>query len=335
MVSPYYLSQAELRPRLGMIVPTWFPPDHAVDEAAAILATTLADLDTVVDPAHCLVVADGSAVAADAAARVGGGFTFVELDDGPHGKGGAVAHGLRRLLAEPAVEWLVVRDHDGDHFLNDVPRVVRLALQVRAEAANPAVLLNGGRTEPGRPMGWVRAEYERIVNAVVWRGLHYHAARRGAAVDERWLESHRPVPDLQSGLKCYSRAAAEWVVAASLAADWPMRRWGCEVLATVEVVARGGVFGEVQRAALDHQPLTTYEGDARRPRLHGDMLIWLAGRLELPAAAVRLWLDAAVAHSGLRTHGPGREELEALRAHVAEALEPGRAVPPQRAPWLG
>ncbi len=325
----YYRSQAELAPRIGMVVPSWFPPDHAVGDAAAVLATALADLETVLAPANCLVVCDGSAVAAEAARRVAGGFELLELDDGPHGKGGAVGRGLERLLARD-LDWFVIRDHDGDHFLCDTPRLVRLGLQMRE--ASELVLVNGGRSSPARPMGWLREKYERLVNEAVWRGLHYHAARAGRAVDEAWLLPGEPVPDLQSGYKCYSRAAAERVAAAYDTSDWIARRWGCEVVATVEVIAAGGLFGEVQRSALDHQPLTTYEGGADRARLHADLLLGTVTRLDLPPNAVLTWFDAAVARGELRCAWEQREPIAAMRRHLAERL--GCDQPPREAPWI-
>lgn len=325
----YYRSQAELAPRLGMVVPSWFPPEHDIGDAAAVLATALADLETVLTPANCLVVCDGSAVAVTAARRLDGGFEVLELDDGPHGKGGAVGQGLRRLL-ERDLDWFIVRDHDGDHFLCDTPRLVRLGLQMRE--VSQLVLVNGGRSRPARPMGWLREQYERLVNEVVWRGLHHHAARAGRAVDEAWLLPGEPVPDLQSGYKCCSRAAAERVAAAYAAADWTARRWGCEVVATVEVVSAGGAFGEVQRSALDHQPLTTYEGGADRARLHADIVLDAVARLSLPADAVLTWFDAAVARGELRCAWEQREPIAAMRRHLSERL--GSDLPAREAPWL-
>ncbi|MCC7492919.1 MAG: hypothetical protein IT204_11245 [Fimbriimonadaceae bacterium] len=335
MPSPYYVSQATLRQQTGVIVPTWFPADYDPAAAAAVLATTLADTELIAAPQHCLVVSDGSQVAADAAREVLPAACVVVLEAGPHGKGGAVAAGFERLLERPELHWLVVRDHDGDHFAGDLPRLQRLALQMAAEAGVERILVNGGRRDPARPMGWVRAEYERLVNAVVWRGLAYWAAWQGAAVDERWLEPGTAEPDLQSGYKLYNRAAAEALVRATAGSSFPLRRWGCEVLATVEVLRAGGAVGEINRLCLDEQPLTTYEGDASRVQIHGDILRWVARRLALPAGAVALWFDAALARRPLRTLPGLVEPLAALRRYVLEGLAAADlAAAPSRAPWI-
>lgn len=333
MSHPFYRRIADLRPTLGLVIPTWFPADFDVAEAARILGTTTADLDAVFEPGNVRLVADGSPVAAAAFARLGlGGIALDHLTDGPHGKGGAVARGFARLLENPQLEWFLVRDHDGDHFLHDAPRLVRLGLQMAAATELPTVLVNGGRDDPGRPMGWERGEYERLVNQVIWNGLRYHAARGGRALDERWLRPAALIPDLQSGYKCYSRAAAARLVDATAEADWAMRRWGCEVLATVEV-AVDGVYGEVPRSALDEQPMTTYEGGASRVRIHGDIVLWTAHRLELPGDAVLSWFDAALAHGQLRSLAAAVEPLRELRDYLAEHL--GVTAQGAAWPWFG
>lgn len=339
MALEHYRSHAELRPRLGLVVPSWFPPDHAFDDAVAILRTNLADLDNLFEPDAALVVIDGSGVAQAAAKAVSadqGGFSVRVLEGEPQGKGGAVAAGLAELLENPLLDWFLIRDHDADHFLADVPRLVRLGLQV-SEAAGPGPLVvTGARSEPGRPMGWVRAEWEAMVNTVVWRGLHYFLAQFGQALDERFLALRHPIPDLQSGFKCYNRAGARVLVEATSVADWPTRRWGCEVLSTVEIIAAGGAYAEVERLTLDEQPLTTYEGTATRPKLHGDILCWTANRLGLPAPAVLGWLDSAIAHHDLRTTAEGLAEILALRRYVGERLAPGTGLgeEPPVVPWF-
>jgi hypothetical protein len=328
MAAHYYLTNEDLRASLGMVVPIWFPPALAVEEVEAILATSLADVETCVDLRHLVAVVDAAPQARAAAERLQAryqarhGKTFVVLPlPENRGKGGAVAAGLHYLLDSTRVEAVVVRDADGDHFVNDVPHLARLGRQMVAEQGTDLIVVNGGRRELHRPLGWVRGQYELFVNDIVWHGLAYARARAGGVIPQQYL-NYGGVPDLQSGFKLYTRASVARLAEASdmVGRTSPdMLRWGCEVLPVVELLLAGGIIGEINRITLHTQPLTTYNG-ASRQRIYGSILTWTLRRLEISAASAQQLFDNALARALFASHAGFHAELLDLRRDVLANL---------------
>ena len=324
MAIPYYLTHRDLRARLGMVVPLWFPPEMTAAEIEGILSTSLADVETCVDLPHLVTVVDAAPQAHLAVERLrtqcqspqGQSFTVLSLPQN-QGKGGAVAAGLRYLLDNTITEFMVIRDADGDHFVNDVPHLVRLGQQMVTEQGTALIGVIGGRRELHRPLGWVRGQYELFVNDIVWHGLVYAAARAGRVLPQQYL-NYGGLPDLQSGFKLYTRESAARIVAASetAAATSPdMLRWGCEVLPLMELLLAGGIVGEINRIALHTQPLSTYNG-ASRQRIYGSILTWTLRRLGVSAPVAQQLFDNALARLLLATHAEFLAELQALRQVV-------------------
>ncbi|MDH7571500.1 MAG: glycosyltransferase, partial [Armatimonadota bacterium] len=167
----HYLTLAQVRELTAMVVPVWFAPEVSATEIAALLSVTLADAEAVVPPDRLVVVIDGAQTAAGVAAevqrafaaRAGAPFRLVVLEQN-RGKGGAILAGLEAL---PPAPFTVVRDADGDHFVNDVPHLVRLAHQMATECAPKPILVIGRRGAVHPPLGWVRGEYELLLNDLV------------------------------------------------------------------------------------------------------------------------------------------------------------------------
>jgi hypothetical protein len=346
-----YSTRHEMRGRVGLVVPVWFPEDLPDAVCETLLRTTLADCSSCLRPEHVALVVDGvprlAALAERLSAELGGGLgecvaptplrgvpppggaAFQVLAPAVNqGKGGALVVGWEALLADPALEFIATRDADGDHFLDDLPHLFRLGEQMSCETGSDRVVVIGRRTAVHPPLGWLRGEYEQVVNAMLVEALQFSLARRGYVLPRQYWAAD--VPDLQSGYKLYSRAACAEAVRALRKADQehpelqPLRR-GMEILPFAAVCAAGGIAGEAPRATYYDQPVTSY-GRVDRVRFFGDPLAWSLCELEVAPDAARGILDNALARSTLMTDPDGRRELLALRRHTLETLAALRSV---------
>jgi hypothetical protein len=334
-----YAERKEMRGQVGVVIPAWFSADLPTTEAVALLGTTLAGSAECLDPVDVVVVVDGSPTASAAAnvlhARFreewGEPFTLLDLPEN-QGKGGALATGIRHLLernGEPP-EWIAVRDADADHFLDDLPHLYRLGEQIAAENSRRPVAVVGSRASVHAPLGWLRGEFELLVNEVLVEGLAYALTRYARAWDTRYLVER--APDLQSGYKLYSRAAAEVAVEglhreAGNYPDLRLLRVGMEIVPFVEIALADGVFGEVGRKAFYDQPVTSY-GTVDVARFYGSKLGWALRRCGVPPLPALILLDGALARRPLNTDPNGRETALRMRDLVLELLDGD----PKRAP---
>jgi hypothetical protein len=327
-----YSTRHEMRGRVGLVVPVWFPEDLPDALCETLLRTTLADCSSCLRPEHVALVVDGVTRLAALAERLSGEIGGSGAPDDiafqvvapavNQGKGGALVVGWEALLADPALEFIATRDADGDHFLDDLPHLFRLGEQMSRETGNARVVVIGRRTAVHPPLGWRRGEYERVVNAILVEALQFSLARHGRVLPRQYWAAD--VPDLQSGYKLYSRAACVEAMRALREAEeqrpelQPLRR-GMEILPFAAVCAAGGIAGEAPRATYYDQPVTSY-GRVDRVRFFGDPLAWTLRELEVAADAARGILDNALARSTLMTDPDGRRELLALRRHTLETL---------------
>jgi hypothetical protein len=321
-----YPTRREMRGRVGLVVPVWFPEDVPDALCETLLRTTLADCTSCLRPEHV-----AQRLSAEPGGRSGDpdGAAFRVLASVENqGKGGALVLGWEALLADPALEYIAIRDADGDHFLDDLPHLFRLGEQMARETGNTRVVVIGRRTAVHPPLGWLRGEYEQAVNAMLVEALQFSLARHGRVLPRQYWAAQ--VPDLQSGYKLYSRAACLEAVRALRKADQeqpdlqPLRR-GMELLPFAAVCAAGGIAGEAPRATYYDQPVTSY-GRVDRVRFFGDPLAWAMRELDvLPDAASGI-LENALARSDLMTDPDGRRELLALRRHTLETLAALRGV---------
>jgi hypothetical protein len=185
----------------------------------------------------------------------------------------------------------------------------------------------GCRADLHAPLGWVRAEFELLLNEVLVDALAYALARRRDVWDTRFLTGRSP--DLQSGYKLYSRAATRLAIQAleneaTRHPDLGLLRTGMEVVPFVTLALAGAVFAEVGRKTYFDQPVTSY-GKADFAQFYGHKLAWALHRCELPPRAAALLLDGALAHSPLYRDPNGRETLLRMRALVLEWLQAGDA----------
>ena len=322
----YYLTFKQIRGRLGMIVPIWFPEDLPEDQIELILSQMLADSEHLVEPMCQVLVCDGQphiqqlilSRLCDQQKRT------VLLTEQNLGKGGAVAVGLEHLLRNSGVEYIITRDADGDHFINDVPNLVRLASQMQHELSDERVVVVGGRLDVHRPMGFTRGEYEILVNDVIWHGLQYSLARAGRVINTQYFAEHGPIPDFHSGFKLYSRESANIALkglteADQVCPDLDMTRHGAEPVPIIEMMAAGGTVGQVNRITLETQPVVTSTGSNRAIR-YGSRLIWTMRRLGIPFIPSRQLLDNAITRSMLYKDDATFEELMQMRKYVLLGL---------------
>ncbi len=323
---------------VGVVVPIWYPPAAPPAAVGRLLAACLED-GALAPPARVLAVLDGAphwgALLRRLATRLG---TFTVLESPRNeGKGAAVARGIRRLLADPGVRYVVVRDHDNDHLANDARNLVRLTAQIEADTGAAAVAVIGRRASMHRHMGFVRGEVEAFLNEVVMEAARYAAARVGRALALQYTAAYEPPPDLHSGFKCYTRAAAGQYLrslarAARLAPGLDLRRHGAEIPVLMDLWLAGAPVGEIQRLACARPPFTTFD-PAARLAVSGAVLVWALRRARAPAAAARQWMRNAAARRLLGRERDGARLLAALEAWVLARLPAQRtARPPARGP---
>lgn len=329
-----YADRTEMLGRVGVVIPVWFSRHLPVVEAEGLLETTLADTPSCVRAEDLVLVVDGSPMASAAAGSVrekfaevwGKPFTVLELQEN-QGKGAALAVGIRHLLereGDPLL-WIAARDADGDHMLDDLPHFYRIGNQVLEDNPGRPVAVIGRRANVHAPLGWLRGEFELLINEVLVEGVAYALTRYARVWDTRYLVER--APDLQSGYKLYSRSAAELALEALKTEtlshpDLKILRTGMEIVPFVSVALAGGVLAEVERKTLYHQPVTSY-GNVDLAEFFGSKLAWALRRCGVPAGPALTLFDGALSRRPLFTDPRGREEALRTRALLAELLGGG------------
>ena len=336
MELPHYHTADQMRGRLAQVIPAWFPPGLPDSDVARFLAVTLADADTWSAAHHIVVVADGqervASLAEDAARGTSHGPCRVICLPDNRGKAGAVAAGLRACLEDTQVAHVAIRDADGDHLASDAPNLYRLARQMEHHLGTSDVVVVGGRGDVRRPMGLERAEYELLLNDLVWNALCYHRATKGAAINTQFWAPYGPYPDMQSGFKLYTRtsahaALAAWEQAHEADPGAGVYRWGCELPPVVDLIAAGGVLGQVARLAVQQQPVSAY-ADMVRHELYGKKAAWCLNRLGLPAPVAKQLFDNALTRRPLYQSESYRPELLDMRRRVLASVGVADLSPP-------
>lgn len=342
-----YSERTVMRGRVGMVIPTWFPSDLPIAEAERLLYTTLTGASSCVNAEDLVVVSDGSPVASAAAVAVrgrldeawDGQFLILEIEEN-EGKGAALEAGICELLERRGtpLEWITVRDADGDHLMDDLPHLYRAGTQLAEENPDRPVCVIGRRNNVHAPLGWLRGELELLLNEALVEGVAYALAGTGRVWDTRYLAER--APDLQSGYKLYSRAAAQLAVTAlqDEAATYPdlhLMRTGMEIVPFVTVAVEGGVFAEVERKTFYDQPVTSY-GKVDLAQFYGSKLAWALLRCGVPADQALILLDGALARRPLFTDPTGREIVLRMRRRVLGRLDASYSgeAPPARMPRM-
>lgn len=346
-----WIEQDALAPRIGVVVPAYFSAAPSDEMVRHLLWMTLSDDHHYLPPENVWVVVDGDErtarlldeVRARRLRRHGATFNALPLARN-HGKLGAIRQGIAALLAErPGVEYVIIRDGDGDHAAADIPALARAADHLAAAYGHSRLIVVGARASRHRPMGWLRGEIETLLDGVTLDALAYHLARQGQALDLSHCLGHT-VPDLSSGYKVYGRQAAldlfvehdPQMACLDPTAYW---RYGPETVTVVEGVLRGAVLAEIRRLTWDGQPATSF-GEFRQVSLYGDLLAWVFTRLSLPLDVAACFYDNRVPAMELRTATEGRDLLAAVRQHALERTRSFRGdaaplpPPPPAVPYL-
>ena len=107
-------------------------------------------------------------------------------------------------------------------------------------------------------------------------------------------------PDIQSGYRVYSRAAAEDTVNSlgSLPEERTIQMLACETVPFVELLLNEGVFAQVQRLTLVEQPVSSL-ARVDFGKNYGHLLSYLMGRYEIPAEVMLQAVDNHLVDSPL------------------------------------
>lgn len=343
-----WISHEEIGQSTGVVIPAFFSAKPSDDVVRHLLWVTLGDSPQYLPLEQVCVVVDGDARTARLAREVcealatetGQRLILIVLPQNV-GKLGAMREGICTLLeAHPKIEWIVVRDGDGDHVLSAMPHLVRTAAFLRGIYGHSRLIVIGSRPSRHRPMGFGRGELEHLLDAVTVDALSYALARQGRAMELGYF-LNPDAPDLSSGYKVYGRKMAESLFAHNVPRYLTLSKddywhYGPETVTVVEAVLEGAVLAEVPRPTWDGQPTTSF-GEFRLLSLYGELLAWVWARLEIPLGVAACHFDNHVPGMLLRTTGEGRELLERLRAYALEKVARYRgeqgALPPPR-PFL-
>jgi hypothetical protein len=322
-----------MRRSLGMVIPVWFPPSLPDDEVRQTLLATLHGCDHFLPWKHVVLVVDGDVRShgivqeLQAACRQGNGQGFdVVYSAENRGKGYAVYRGAQWFLERRGLEYLTIRDADGDHALNDLVNLMRLALALQASEATDALIVVGRRNHPHRVLGWLRGEFETLLNRVLVDAVRFALAQRQHVLKTQYFSVADEYPDLHSGYKVYSRKICElmlqhaWEYPPEVGAE--IYRYGVEAVPFIEGVMAGAIVGEITR--LTREPAFSGHGAFARPETNGSVLLWAFLRLGIEAQQATALLDNHIPRLTLWTDSQGKAALLELRRYVLERLRASR-----------
>jgi hypothetical protein len=312
-----------------MIVPVWFPPTLTDAQVQENLLTTLHDCEHYLPWEHVVLVVDGDARSAAIVQelqrtwrqRHGQAFEAVYSDEN-RGKGFAVLRGAEWFLERRELQYLAVRDADGDHALNDLVNLMRLATLLRAREGSDRLIIIGRRNHPHRALGWRRGEFETLLNRVLVDAVRFAVAQRREVFKTQYFSLSDEYPDIHSGYKVYSRKICELMVQH----PWERPPWvgaeifryGVEAVPFVEGAMAGAVIGEITR--LTQEPEFSGHAAFARPETNGIVLLWSFLRLGIPPQQAIILLDNHISRLTLWADPQGRESLVELRRYVSEGL---------------
>lgn len=318
-----------MRQSLGMVIPVWFPPGLSADQVGKHLLGTLHDCDHFLPWKHVVLVVDGDAhsyrivqeLQASCRQRHGQAFDIIYCAENA-GKGFAVFRGAQWFLDKPGLEYLTIRDADGDHTLNDLSNLMRLALALRANESTDKLIIVGRRNHPHRALGWIRGELEALLNRVLVDAVRFVLAQRQQVLKTQYFSLSGEYPDLHSGYKVYSRRVCELMVERPWECPpWvgpEIYRYGVEAVPFVEGVMIGATVGEMSRLA--QEPDFSGHGAFARPEANGCILLWAFLRLGIAVEHATAILDNHLSRLTLWSDPQGRDVLLELRRYVLGRL---------------
>jgi hypothetical protein len=326
-----------MRRSLGMLIPVWFPPSLSNEQVRETLLDTLYDCEHFLPWEHVLLVVDGDARShavvqgMQTARRQRSGQTFEVVYCAENGgKGFAVWRGTQWFLEKPSLEYLAIRDADSDHALNDLVTLMRLAVWLRDNEGTDRLIIVGRRNHPHRALGWIRGEFETLLNRVLIDAVRFALAKRQQVLNTRYFSLSGEYPDLHSGYKIYTRRVCQLMIGRPWERPpWvgaEIYRYGVEAVPFVEGVMAGGVVGEATR--LTQEPDFSGHDAFARPEANGSVMLWTFLRLGIGAPHAATIMDNHLPRLTLWTDPQGRAALLELRRYVMERLAistPGEA----------
>lgn len=309
---------------LFMIIPTWFSDKIEPDDVRVMLKKNLAGSERYVHPQNNYVYLDGipylDALIQSEVERIApGSVVNAAVENGGKGKG--VEVGLKEGLEKKEIEWLCIRDADGDHRLEDLPGMLELANQMQDELGDVPICVVGGRFALEPPLTMYRAVYEVILNECFDAAIRYALARRQQTVNSIYYRQYRRVPDLQSGYKLFNRRAAQIALGGFAANkdELDVYKLGAEVIPYFEILLHGGVVGERLRSTYREQPTSAY-ASIKRAEFYAAKMGWAFRRCKVSVENAAKILDAELIHCPLIFDGMGRAELMPFRKLTLEAV---------------
>jgi hypothetical protein len=312
-----------------MVIPVWFPPTVTDGRVRENLLATLRGCEHYLPWEHVVLVVDGDARSAAIVQELQGawrqrhGQAFdVVYSPENRGKGFAVFRGAEWFLERHDLHYLAVRGADGDHALNDLANLMRLTAVLRADTGSDALIIIGRRNHPHRALGWIRGEFETLLNRVLVESLRFAMARRQEVLKTQYFSLSDEYPDIHSGYKVYSRKICELIVQRTWERPpWvgaEIFRYGVEAVPFVEGGMAGAIVGEVTR--LTREPEFSGHAAFAQPETNGSVLLWAFLRLGITPQQATVLLDNHMSRLALWTDPHGRESLVELRRYVSEGL---------------
>ena len=164
------LSVSEAREKLAVVVPVYFEPSVGKETILPILQNVFKDSELFCRPECLVAVVDRDSKAEELLQSSANGplpgLRVHQLQKN-RAKAGAIREGLQVLLDTTRAEYFVTRDCDGDHILEDIPRMVSLAEDVRLQTGREVVTVMGVRPSLEKPMSWARQEWELLTNLIL------------------------------------------------------------------------------------------------------------------------------------------------------------------------
>ncbi|MDP2897189.1 MAG: hypothetical protein Q8Q12_11655 [bacterium] len=317
-----YLSESQVKDIAGMVVPVWFSRKAQAALAESLLRLTLDNYEQYVRAENVCLVVDGDERSLRIARKVqkalakgGLAFEVLYLEEN-RGKHYAVKEGILRLMRNKGIEHFVVRDCDADHFICDLPNLVRSAHRIAVAEKTDRVLVIGRRIDRHRPLGFFRGEMEELCNRVMLDSFTYWLARRGRVFNSQYYAPYGDVPDFKSGYKVYSRGLARRIFMRNprllCLQEKDYWRHGAEPIVMVEAVLTGAAIGEMNRTTFDVQPTTTFT-ESSAMDMHMKTLAWMFCRLGIPLACAEQMFNNHIPRLLLVTDASGRDQLDALK----------------------
>ena len=312
------LSIAQARELTAVVVPVYFQPTVNRETITLILESTFADHELFCLPEKLLVVVDEGTKAKAVLREARSGSPLYDLPlyvlDKNRGKAGAIQAGLDEILKRTQAPYVVTRDCDGDHAIEDIPRMISMAEDIRSDTGSTLISIFGVRPSLEKPMGWFRQEWEGFINRILEDWSDFLAAKTDTVVDKRYWNGYEL--DAQSGYRVYSRQAARLSadLLAQLPGDPDVFVFACELVPFIELILRGGLIGQVQRMTLIEQPVSSFEG-VDLSRSYGMLLRYLCKNYRAPTDSLLRIFDNHLLTTSLY-FSEFREKLMECRRYI-------------------